>query len=138
MFFAKFAQSFKMSMKSIIGNKGRSALTMLGIIIGCASVIILTGIGGGATKTITDSISELGVNRVTVSMSRGRGSSRAIDIDDMKEYLEENPDLVLYMSPYLSQGATVKSGNINTMTSVDACGVDYEFINNVELASGRF
>lgn len=138
MFFSKFAQSFKMSMKSIIGNKGRSALTMLGIIIGCASVIILTGIGGGATKTITDSISELGVNRVTVSMSRGRGSSRAIDIDDMKEYLEENPDLVLYMSPYLSQGATVKSGNINTMTSVDACGVDYEFINNVELASGRF
>ncbi len=138
MFFTKFIQSFKMSMKSIVGNKGRSALTMLGIIIGCASVIILTGIGGGATKTITDSISELGVNRVTVSMSRGRGSSRAIDIEDMQEYLEDNPELVSYMSPYLSQGATVKRGNINTMTSVDACGVDYEYINNIELASGRF
>ena len=134
----KFIQSFKMSMKSILGNKGRSALTMLGIIIGCASVIILTGIGGGATQSITDSISEMGVNRVTVSMTRGRGSSRFIDVDDMTEYLEENSDTVLYMSPYLSQTATVKKGSTNTMTNVDACGVDYEYINNVELDSGRF
>ena len=135
---AKFIQSFKMSMKSILGNKGRSALTMLGIIIGCASVIILTGIGGGATKSITDSISDMGVNRITVSMTRGRGSSRSIDIDDMTEYLEENPDKVMYMSPYLSQTATIKKGTVNTMTNVDACGVDYEYINNVELDSGRF
>lgn len=134
----KFIQSFKMSMKSILGNKGRSALTMLGIIIGCASVIILTGIGGGATKSITDSISDMGVNRITVSMTRGRGSSRSIDIDDMTEYLEENPDKVMYMSPYLSQTATIKKGTVNTMTNVDACGVDYEYINNVELDSGRF
>lgn len=40
--FTKFSQSFKMSMKSILSNKGRSALTMLGIVIGVASVIILT------------------------------------------------------------------------------------------------
>ena len=134
----KFIQSFKMSIKSILGNKGRSALTMLGIVIGCASVIILTGIGGGATQSITDSISEMGANRVTVSMTRGRDSSRSIDIDDMTEYLEENSDKVLYMSPYLSQVATVKKGTVNTMTNVDACGVDYEYINNVELESGRF
>ena len=135
---SKLSQSFKMSIKSILGNKGRSALTMLGIVIGCASVIILTGIGGGATQSITDSISEMGANRVTVSMTRGRDSSRSIDIDDMTEYLEENSDKVLYMSPYLSQVATVKKGTVNTMTNVDACGVDYEYINNVELESGRF
>lgn len=127
-----------MSMRSILGNKGRSLLTMLGIVIGCASVIILTGIGGGATQSITDSISEMGANRVTVSMTRGRGSSRSIDIDDMTEYLEENQDKVLYMSPYLSQTATVKKGNVNTMTNVDACGVDYEYINDIELENGRF
>lgn len=135
---AKFIQSFKMSMKSIVGNKGRSALTMLGIVIGCASVIILTGVGGGATKSITDSISEMGVNRITVSMTRARGSSRSIDIDDMTSYLQDNPNLVTHMSPYLSQYATVKNGTVNGMSQVDACGVDYEIINNVELQSGRF
>lgn len=138
MVMTKFIQSFKMSIKSILANKGRSALTMLGIVIGCASVIILTGIGGGATKSITDSISSMGTNRITVSMMRGRDSSRSIDIDDMSDYLEENPDLVLYMSPYLSQSATIKKGTVNTMTNVDACGIDYEYINNVELESGRF
>ena len=134
----KFIQSFKMSIKSILSNKGRSALTMLGIIIGCASVIVLTGIGGGATKSITDSISEMGVNKITVSMTRGRNSSRFIDIADMEEYLEENPDLVQYMSPYISQSSTVKRGTINGITNVEGCGIDYEHINNLELASGRF
>ena len=57
--FSKLSQSFKMSIKSIMGNKGRSALTMLGVIIGVSSVIILTGIGEGATSTITDSPSAL-------------------------------------------------------------------------------
>lgn len=136
--FTKFSQSFKMSMKSILGNKGRSALTMLGIIIGVASVIILTGIGGGTTKEITDSISEMGVNKITVSMRRGNMSSRSIDLDDMKQYLEDNPETVTMMSPYLNSSVTVKNGTSNVMTSLDACGVDYETIGNLDIASGRF
>lgn len=138
MFMMKFIQSFKMSISSILSNRGRSALTMLGIIIGCASVIILTGIGGGATKQITDSISEMGVNRITVSMTRGRNSSRSIDIADMEKYLEDNPDKVQYMSPYLSQSALIKKGNNNSYSNVDACAPEYEMINNIELQSGRF
>ena len=138
MIFTKFSQSFKMSMKSIMGNKVRSALTMLGIIIGVASVIILTGIGGGATKDITDSIAEMGVNRITVSMRRGIGSSRSIDLDDMKKYLENNSELVTMMSPYMNGNVTVKSGNSNVSTSLDACGVDYETIGNLDIQSGRF
>lgn len=134
----KYIQSFKMSISSILSNKGRSALTMLGIIIGCASVIVLTGVGGGATQSITDSISEMGVNKVTVSMTRGRDSSRSISIDDMEEYAEDNTDVIEYMSPYISQTAMVKNGTTNGMTSVEGCGIDYEKINNLELASGRF
>lgn len=134
----KYIQSFKMSISSILSNKGRSALTMLGIIIGCASVIVLTGVGGGATQSITDSISEMGVNKVTVSMTRGRDSSRSISIEDMEEYAEDNADVIEYMSPYISQTAMVKNGTTNGMTSVEGCGIDYEKINNLELASGRF
>lgn len=138
MFFMKFVQSFKMSLHSILGNRGRSALTMLGIIIGCASVIILTGIGGGATKQITDAISDMGANRITVSMTRGRESSRSIDVDDMEKYLLDNPDKVLYMSPYISQTAMIKKGTVNGYSNVDACASDYQKINDIELKSGRF
>ncbi len=138
MIFIRYSQAFKMSMKSILSNKGRSALTMLGIIIGVASVIILTGIGGGTTKSITDSISSMGTGRITVSMSRGRGSSRYIDVDDMVAYAEENSDLVSHMSPYLTSTVTVKNGTENTITSLNACNQDYEKIGNLELQSGRF
>ena len=93
---SKLGQSFKMAIKSILGNKGRSALTMLGIIIGVASVIILTGIGNGATTSITDSLSSLGTKMITVSMSRGGwgGSTRTVSISDMQKFLEENGDIV--------------------------------------------
>lgn len=138
MILAKFKQSFKMAMKSITGNKGRSALTMLGIVIGVASVIILTGIGGGATKEITDTISEMGTNRITVMMTRGANSSRSIDLDDMQTYLEENPDLVSMMSPYLSAQPTVKQGNHNITTSLDACDTSYQTIADLTVESGRF
>ncbi len=134
----KFTQSFKMSMKSILGNKGRSALTMLGIVIGVASVIILTGIGGGATKSITDSIASMGIGRITVSMTRGMGSSRSIDLEDMTSYAEENSDLISMMSPYLSGRVTAKNGSTNITTSLDACDTDYEEIGNLTLVSGRF
>lgn len=137
MIFSKFSQSFKMSMKSILGNKGRSALTMLGIVIGVASVIILTGIGGGATKSITDSISAIGVNRITVSITRGN-SSRTIDIDDMQTYLDNNPEKVTVMSPYMSSNVTLKNGAKNASTSLDACNEQYEEIADIKLEDGRF
>ncbi len=137
--FSKIYQSFKMSVSSILGNKGRSALTMLGIIIGVCSVIILTGIGGGTSDTIKSTISELGTTKITVSMMRGRGSSRSIDIEDMQQYLDENPDKVNKMSPYISSSSVVvKKGNNNFTTTLDACAPEYETIGDLELVSGRF
>lgn len=136
----KVVQSFKMSMKSILGNKGRSALTMLGIIIGVASVIILTGIGGGATKSISDSMAEMGTKLITVNVTRGRGSTRTIDVEDMQSFAEDNPDLVSGVTPYMSSNATAKCGNINFITSLDACDSSYSELraSSSKLESGRF
>ncbi|MBS7298524.1 MAG: ABC transporter permease [Eubacteriales bacterium] len=136
----KIFQSFKMSMKSILGNKGRSALTMLGIIIGVASVIILTGIGGGATKVISDSMAEMGTKLITVNMMFQRNSTRSIGIEDMQEFLEDNPDLVSAMSPTLSGNVTAKSGRTNFNTSLSAYDSSYSEIqpNAAKLSSGRF
>lgn len=136
----KIFQSFKMSMKSILGNKGRSALTMLGIIIGVASVIILTGIGGGATKTISDSMAEMGTKLITVNVMFTRSSTRTIDVDSMQEFMDENSDLVSAMSPSLSSNVTVKSGRTNFSSSLSAYSSSYSDIqpNAAKLSSGRF
>lgn len=138
--FSKLSQSFKMSVKSITGNKGRSALTTLGIIIGVASVIILTGIGKGATSSITDQLSSMGTKLITVSMSRGGwgGSTRSISIDSMQKFLDENPDLVSAMSPSISGMATLKYGNENTVTSLSAYDSTYADIKDTKIQAGRF
>lgn len=141
MFFSKVLQSFKMSMKSILGNKSRSALTMLGIIIGVASVIILTGIGGGATKEINDQMAELGTKLITVNFTRGmRQSTRTVSLDDVEEFMEKNPELVDKMSPSMSSMAVCKVGNENFTTALSAAAPEYSEVraSDVKLESGRF
>ncbi len=133
----KFNQSVKMSIKSIMGNKGRSALTMLGIIIGVCSVILLTGIGGGATQGITEQIEALGTKLITVSMNR-RASTRSVDFEDLKKYVEDNQELVSNLTPYITGFAQAKMGSHNFQTSLDATDPQYESIKNVELINGRF
>ena len=69
-------QTFRMAFKAIGANKGRSFLTMLGVIIGVMSVIVLIAIGQGTTATVTESISSMGTNLLLVSIqqrSTGRG-----------------------------------------------------------------
>ncbi len=138
--FSKLSQSLKMSVKSILSNKGRSALTMLGIIIGVASVIILTGIGNGATSSITDSLSSLGTKMITVSMSRGRwgASTRTISLSDMEKFLEENPELVESMSPAISGSVLLKHGSNNTTAMLSAYDSSYADIKDTNVETGRF
>lgn len=133
----KLNQSVKMSLKSILGNKGRSALTMLGVIIGVASVILLTGIGGGASADIESSLSTLGTKLVTVNFTRGF-TSRSVDFDDIAEFVEENSGLVSDFSPYISGRTQAKQGTNNTTSTLDAVDVSYKEIKDVEIISGRF
>ena len=136
----KFIQAFKMSMKSIMGNKGRSALTMLGIIIGVLSVIILTGVGGGATDSITEQIEDMGVNTVSVTLMRSRGSTRTVELEDMQQFQGENADRISMMTPVLSSTVTAKVGNKNTEGTTSLTGVDSDYldIQKLNLISGRY
>ncbi len=134
---SKIIQSLKMALKSIMGNKARSALTMLGIIIGVSSVILLTGIGNGATQMISDSISSLGTKLITVSVN-SRGSTRSVDLEDITEYVSEHPELYSGVTPYISSGAQVKVGTENYQASLEGVDTNYETIKNVTIESGRF
>ena len=118
-------QSFKMALRSIWGNKMRSFLTMLGIIIGVASVIILVSIVNGYMSYTVDSFASMGVNQITVNFMAL--PSRTIEVDEFYEFYEDNKDLFEYMTPTVSVNANVKHGS-DTMDSTTVGGYSEEYI----------
>ncbi|HIU42730.1 MAG TPA: ABC transporter permease, partial [Candidatus Ventrousia excrementavium] len=75
-------QSFRLAFQSILSSKVRALLTMLGIIIGVASVIVIIGLGNGMQTYMTESFESMGTNLITVSVM-GRGTARNVSDDDM-------------------------------------------------------
>ena len=132
-----FTQSFKLALKSLSGSKMRAFLTMLGIIIGVSSVIILISLMQGMTGEVTDMFESMGTNLLTVSV-QGRGSSRSVDVDDMYALAEEHPDIFLAMSPTVSVQGTVKVGTETYSSSVTGVSEAYNTIGKLEIDEGRF
>lgn len=130
-------QSFKLALKSIASSKMRSFLTMLGIIIGVASVIILVSLMQGMTLYISDSFSSLGTDQISVSVTNTE--TRKVGVDNMYQILDENPELFEYMSPTVTAQAMLKNGTETlSTTSVLGVGEEYLDVNSLELESGRF
>ncbi|MFR5632092.1 MAG: ABC transporter permease [Monoglobales bacterium] len=129
-------QSFKLAMKSIWSNKMRSFLTMLGIIIGVASVIILVSLVNAYMSYMTDSFASMGTNQITVNMINL--SSRSVSDEEMYEFYTEQGDVFDEISPMVSIGGTIKHGN-DSMTSTSITGVSEAYlpIKDWELECGR-
>lgn len=83
-------QSFKMAWKAMISNKMRSFLTMLGIIIGVFTLVVLVSLVNGATDTVTDSVSSLGSNLLSITISDDKG--KPMKLDDLSE-ISENKEI---------------------------------------------
>ena len=131
------SQSFRLALKSLASSKMRSFLTMLGIIIGVGSVIILVSLMQGMTSYISDSFSDLGTDQISVSVTNT--DTRNISVDDMYEILETYPETFSNMSPTVSVIATVKNGSESiTSTTVSGVGEGYLSLAALELSSGRF
>ena len=106
-----FTQAFKMAAKSISANKGRSALTMLGVIIGLAAVIILVSYAQGQNMAMRAYYESMGTNTINVSASSYRGD---VDIGGaLYDYCLQLDDLVVGVSPtgYLYSDPTIKFGS---------------------------
>lgn len=129
-------QSFKLAMKSIWSNKMRSFLTMLGIIIGVASVIILVSLVNAYMSYMTDSFASMGTNQITVNMINL--SSRSVSDEEMYEFYTEQGDVFDEISPMVSIGGTIKHGN-DSMTSTSITGVSEAYLSTKdwELECGR-
>lgn len=125
----------KISIASILANKLRSFLTMLGVIIGVCAVIILVSIGQGTTASITESIEAMGSNLITVNIM-GRGATSNLTYEEAKAFADL--DGVAASAPVVSGNVTIKYGN-NEMESVSLMGVDsdYKTIRNRSIQGGR-
>lgn len=134
-----FAKTVHLAFGSIMSNKLRSFLTMLGIIIGVGAVIILVSIMDGVTGQVTDAFESFGMNNITVTIT-SRGSTRYVEPDDMYEIIDENSDLFVYCTPNVSLNASIKSKNTsdNEMASVTGIDETYDKINDLETGQGRF
>lgn len=135
----KFTKTVQLAFGSIMSNKLRSFLTMLGIIIGVGAVIILVSIMDGVTGQVTDAFEGFGMNNITVSVT-SRGSTRYVEPENMYKIIDDNPDLFSYCSPNVTLSATVKSKNSSDNERVSVTGVDetYDKINDLETEQGRF
>ena len=105
-------QSFRLALKSLVTSKMRSLLTMLGIIIGVAAVIIIISLGNGLQGMIDEQVDKLGINTImTYTWGRGDGSTMDLDPKDMYRLVEENPQVLSGVSPYVSFQATIRKGD---------------------------
>ena len=127
-----------MALKSLSTSKMRAFLTMLGIIIGVAAVILIMSLGNGMTIYINDMFAEMGTTTINV-MITGRGSTRTVDADDMYEFYEENTDSFSYVSPLVSTMGQVRT-SVDSETYVPSItGVSEQYLDakQQELAAGR-
>lgn len=132
-----FLQSFKMALSSIASNKGRSFLTILGVIIGVAAVISATGFALGSTAEITDSIEALGTNKLYVLNYAGK-SNRDMSYEDFKEFTDQNPELISKIAPVVNGEALVKYNKENSNFSILGTSPDYQDIDNMHVQEGRY
>ena len=86
-----FSQSFRLAIKSLMTSKMRALLTMLGIIIGVAAVIIITSLGNGMEVMMNEQFEKLGANLIQVQIMDYGTSSRSVSPDDRKELVEKYP-----------------------------------------------
>ena len=126
--------SVRMAIKSISGNKMRAFLTMLGIIIGVMALVILVSLASGATGNVTDTISSLGSDQISVRISDNKGDP--VTIDDLSDWMQE--EAFGRIAPVASESVTAKYGTETGSLTVYGTTAFYADVQKLELLVGRF
>ena len=137
------SEAFKMAAKTLVSNKLRSSLTMLGIVIGNASVITLVGLGRGAQTLAKNQLSNLGANVLFIvpgnndTRRRGIAFPKNLVLEDAIAIKEQVPS-VKEVAPQISANEIVQSNSKSL--SISIAGITPEFINvrSFEINEGRF
>jgi putative ABC transport system permease protein len=139
-----YTNLFRIAVRALFRNKMRAFLTMLGIIIGVASVIAMLAIGEGSKRSITDQMSSMGSNLVMImpnfqrrgGVSLGASSSMALKYSDVTAIRNEAASLSA-VSPSVNANGQVIYGNQNTQTTIYGVSEEYLDIRKLKLQSGR-
>ena len=141
----KIVASMKIALRALEVNRTRSALTMLGIIIGVAAVIAMVAVGAGATARIQEQIQSIGSNLIIVlpgsissnGVRLGSGAVVTLSEDDAKAIAAECPS-VSAVAPAVRGGVQVVYGNNNWATTAQGVTPDYMTIRDYTMMSGQF
>lgn len=129
----KIIRILKVAMKNIASNKLRSILTMLGLMIGISSVIVLVGIGSGSSTSVKTQVQTLGTDVLTITIN---SSDKSLEYEDMSEIAELSN--IEKISPYKTISATVSRGTTTSnKASIIATDDSYLDITNITLNNGR-
>ena len=105
-------QSFKLAIKALRTSKLRSLLTMLGIIIGVAAVIIIISLGNGLTGMVEQQVEKVGVNQIyAYTWGMGDGTTKNITPEEMYAFIGAHPDLFDGITPWVSGGQGIRCGS---------------------------
>lgn len=133
------SQSLRMALKSLAGSKLRSLLTMLGIIIGVASVILLVSLMQGMSRKMVAEFTKMGTNRLTVEIWGMGASSRSVGVDELNTLYLEHRDLFAAMSPQVGVTAGVAVGTKSfPSTKLSGVSEQYQKVEKLQLNAGRF
>ena len=141
----RIKESIHIARRSLIGNKMRSSLTMLGVIIGVAAIIAMISIGNGAKADISERIKSLGSNVLQIRPGTqafgpvrfGAGSVQTLKYEDA-QMLKEKSQYISYVSPEVSRQAQVKFGNKNDNIEIIGTTTEYQRVQNIKTTKGSF
>ncbi|CAG7618078.1 Macrolide export ATP-binding/permease protein MacB [Paenibacillus solanacearum] len=129
------SELMSMALKTVTGNWMRTLLTMLGVIIGVASVVTLVSIGRGTSAQIEKQYENLGTNLLTVNIL-GQGRATQLDYDEVME-IEQLPEFN-YIAPAVTSSSNVKYDRTQESYSIIGTNDRYASITKNQVASGRF
>ena len=140
-----FVQSFRLAVKSLRTSKMRAFLTMLGIIIGVAAVIVITSLGNGMQEMMNEQFEKLGANIIQVQLMDPGTGSRTVTPDDMFALVEKYPQYLSGVTPYIQAQSTVRQG-CEEFKRTSIYGVGESFVNaergtlmtGASMGKGRF
>jgi len=130
------------SLRGMTSNKMRSALTLLGVLIGVGSVILLVGVGSGSAKAVAAQIDSLGTSTLTVRAGGGGSSGSGIrfqnlttDVSDALAVKDQAPDIKAVV-PEVTTSQTITAGTVSTTAQIVGTTADYFTVTNSTIAQG--
>src|SRR5436309_12119721 len=143
-------ESLRVALRGLASNKMRTALTMLGIIIGVGVVILVVAIGQGATQSVTEAVNSLGTNLLSIFPGPSRfhinaatiagdtSPTNRLTLDDAKLIARNFPTTVAAVAPQVRDNVQIRLGNNDSATNLIGSTTDYPSVNNFDTNRGRF